>query len=106
MGFVLFLENILENSCHILFLDLMRSPFVPTTTATSRLLSLKKISMIFLQDGRFYITVVRTISAAVFTGTTIFVLKGQHRHGIFTDELLRYKGCALDSNIIMTKTHS
>ena len=50
----------------------------------SRLLGLKK--SIFLQDSRFSITLVRTGSAAGVTGTTIFVLQGQRRNGIFTDE--------------------
>ena len=57
--------------------------------------SAKKRSMIFLEYSRVFITLVRTGSAAGVNGHTIFVLKGQWRNGIFTDEFLQAKGCVL-----------
>ena len=55
-----------------------------------------------MQDSRVSVTAVRTGSSNGVTGTTIFALKGQRRHGLFTDECLRSKRCALGSTIIMT----
>ena len=55
-----------------------------------------------LQDSRVSITLVSTGSTAVVAGPTIFVLKGQRRNGLFTDEFLRSKGCALGSTIIIS----
>ena len=75
---------------------------MPTTTEISRLLGLKK-SMNFFHDSRVSITLVQTGSAAGVTGLTIFVLKGQQCNGIFIDEFLRSKGCALGSTMIMTE---
>ena len=76
---------------------------MPTTTEISRLLGLQtKISMFFLQDSRVSITFICTGSADGVTGTTIFVLKGQRRNGIFTYEFLWSKGCALGSTILIT----
>ena len=104
MGFFLFLGNLLDNSCNISFLDYMRSKFVPTTTAMSKLLGVqKKISILFLQDGRFSITIVCTESYSGVTVPTIFLLKGQRYNGIFTDEFLRSNGYALGSTILMTE---
>ena len=46
---------------------------------------------LFLQDSRVSITLVSTGSDSGLTGPTIFVLKVQWRHGLFTDEFLRSK---------------
>ena len=54
-----------------------------------------------MQDSRVSITVVHTGISTGFTGPTIFVLKVQRCHGLFTDEFMRSKGCALGSTIIM-----
>ena len=70
--------------------------------AMSILLGLQKNKHdIFLQESRVSITVVHTGLATGVTGPTIFVLKVQRFHGLFTDDFMRSKGCALGSTIIM-----
>ena len=55
-----------------------------------------------LADSRLSITLVRTGSAAGFTGPTIFLLKGVTRKPEFDDAFLLRKGCAPGSTTIMT----
>ena len=56
-----------------------------------------------MQDGRFFITLVSTGSAAGVNGTNIFVLKGKRLNGHFTDQFLWSKGCIVCSTIMITE---